>query len=126
MKNIANAKTKYFENKEHYLAFRQAWKDYHKDGHHKTEEGRLGCTHYLIHALLRERDIDKIFSPITEHKLGGGHPYRAFYAAKRTLRWFHLTPDKERGAWLLKPFGDTITNEMLSELGADFDDMQME
>lgn len=137
MNIIPNAGTKYFRDKEHYLEFRQAWKNYHKEGKHRTQPKEdhygathkvsdLRCVHHFIYALLRGRDLSKIFAPITEHKLGGGQRYRAFYAAKRTLRWYSTMRDKERGAFLFAPFGNTLTDDMLAMLGEDISDMQME
>lgn len=134
---ITEAKTRYFENKEHYLAFRQAWKDYHKEGKHRKQPKEdyygaihkvsdLNCVHHLIYALLRGIDLSRIFSPITESKLGGGHRYRAFYHAKNILYWYAVSVDKKRGEFLFAPFGDTLTEEMLTMLGKEIEDIQME
>lgn len=83
--NIENAKTRFFESKEHYLNFKQAWKDFHNSGKLKwyadlditpwdrprtaartlarTKYTALSAEHYMLYNLLREYDIQRGFTP---------------------------------------------------------------
>lgn len=52
MNYIADAKTKYFDSKEHYLAFRKAWAEYVN-----ANGDTLGGAHFMFYAAIRGRDI---------------------------------------------------------------------
>jgi hypothetical protein len=118
----------FFTSKEHYLAFRDAWKQYHADGKHKKETytdyqggickcpSELTSDHHLVYNALRKRDLSKSFTPITsEGKLNAfnGKPYAAFYAAKGRIS---ACIKYNRTDWLKEPFGGTVTDDMLKEL----------
>jgi len=55
---IADAKTRYFENKEHYLNFRKAWSE-----SVNNDDIYLSGAHMLLYSLLRERDVREAFTP---------------------------------------------------------------
>jgi hypothetical protein len=121
-------KHSFFESKEHYLKFRQSWKQYIADGKHKcgtypTSNGGeakydsdLTCAHHLIYNALRKRDLSKSFSPITrETKLAEsyGNPYAAYDAARWRISYLARSGNLDS---LAEPFGGTISKEMLQEL----------
>lgn len=118
----------FFTCKEHYLSFRDAWKQYHADGRHRKETyedyqggickrpSALTAEHHLIYNALRKRSLSKSFSPITNPgKLNAfnGRPYAAFYRAKGIIA---ACVKYNRTDWLKEPFGGTVTDEMLKEL----------
>lgn len=92
---IENLKTEIFEDKEHYLAFRQAWKDYINSGKHKpvweekvftynkrtyiqkTKVSNLNGSQQLLFCLLTEKDLRVTFKPSDnkEGKNGFGRAY---------------------------------------------------
>ena len=126
---IEQAQLNFFESKEHYLTFRDAWKKYINDGKAKKVEqtywdgtpyraSNLTCAHHLIYALLRGRDITKSFTP--NHKVHGQDPYSAFYVAKDdivvALRFATKFDKPERLESLLEPFDKTITADTLTSL----------
>ena len=110
---IENAKTRFFESKEHYLKFRQAWKDFHNSDQLVRREdvevyswslGRdivvrnvkitsLSAEHYMLYSLLRGHEASRGFSPITkEGKLqatstwgGEPNPWAAYESAKSEI-----------------------------------------
>ena len=83
--NIENAKTRFFESKEQYLNFKQAWKTFHNSGKLKWYEDvditfwdapatqdrtyakkkftALNAEHYMLYNLLREYGIQRGFTP---------------------------------------------------------------
>lgn len=81
--NIENAKTRFFESKEHYLNFKQAWKDFHNSDKlvwredvevysynldrnvtmRNVKHTSLSAQHYMLYNLLREYDIQRGFTP---------------------------------------------------------------
>lgn len=132
---IENAQFNFFENKDHYLTFRQAWKDYINSGKAKCETytdyqggtckypSNLECKHHLLYTLLRGKDIRKMFSP----KGGSVTPYLKFEEAKRDIlyaasegRW-----SASASANLLQPFGDTIDHSTLVSLAEIIKDWEM-
>jgi hypothetical protein len=117
----------FFTCKEHYLSFRNAWKQYHADGRHekkmqtawdgsKFKASDLTCEHHLIYNTLRKRNLSKSFTPITSPgKLNAfnGKPYASFYAAKARIAALIKYGKTD---WLKEPFGGTVTDDMLGEL----------
>jgi len=81
--NIENAKTRFFESKEHYLNFKQAWKDFHNSDKlvwredvvvyaynldrnvimRNVKHTSLSAQHYMLYNLLRGYDIQRGFTP---------------------------------------------------------------
>ncbi len=152
---IEDAKTRFFKSKEDYLSFRQAWKDYHNDGHvvelreykdadgvHEYKLNTLDSRHYMLYNLLRGYEITYGYSPIVnsgrleanKDYSGNSEPYAAmlgtagslFRVSVGFLRNLTNPADKDNWAYtnalkdwqeLKKPFGDTITIEMIIELG---------
>ncbi len=110
---IENAKTRFFESKEHYLKFRQAWKDFHNSdklvwredvevyswAYNKNitmknvKRTSLSAEHYMLYNLLRGYEANRGFTPLTnERRLdatatwGGKHqPWAAYEIAKSEL-----------------------------------------
>ena len=127
-------KASFFDSKEHYLQFKAAWKQYIADGKHLREtytdsqggickmDSALTCSHHLIYNALRNCDLKKSFSPITnQNKLKSQYsrdPYRAFEYARNSIKWALKSSASNSADWLLTPFGDTVTKEMLEDVYA--------
>jgi len=105
----------FFKTKEDYLAMRQAWKDYINNGRHKTEG--LEAEHHLIYAVLRKRDPKLGFKPVEKQikLVNGAEPYQGLLHAKRKI-WWATQYDTYMGG-LMRPFGDTVTREMIHAVG---------
>lgn len=162
---IENAKTRFFESKEQYQQFTQAWKDFHnteplvewrdKDitpwqtrwknlnkGYEpvyaKEKHSVLSSPHYMIYNLLRGYDITRGYQPLTNKgRLCANYadyktpdPWascrRAAEAIARIGNNLKELDDATpaRTDYLCRqfieytiPFGDTLTAEMLIELG---------
>jgi hypothetical protein len=137
---IENAKDKFFENKEHYLQFRQAWKNYINAGKAKPIEqvyaysgelfraSPLTCKHHLIYNLLRGRDTNEMFK--LTNKVHGQRPWFPFYDARMeialTLKLVDSANANTSDTWkerhqkrldsLIEPFGETLTKDMIALL----------
>jgi len=86
---IEDAKMRFFKSKEDYLSFKQAWKDYHNDGHvvelreykdhegvHEYKHNTLDSRHYMLYNLLRGYEITYGYSPIVnEGRLNANKDY---------------------------------------------------
>lgn len=123
---IADAKTRYFNDKEHYLNFLQAWKKAAQRSASKGDDrGCLTGAHMVMYALLRGRDIRTAFTPITKRsKLENGfYINHGMYWAADSLT-STINPDgwnhQDRIAKFLAPFGDVLDKEVLHKL---YDDM---
>lgn len=137
----SNINTSFFESKEHYLNFKQAWKQSIAEGYHvpftyenpvnggiEKFPSKLTCVHHLIYNALRGQDLKKSFRPLTrpgrlnnvsrDWRLYGlrpeNVPYAAYYMAFRSLRTW-VEQDK-LCAKLQEPFKGTVSREMLNEL----------
>jgi hypothetical protein len=134
---IENAKDIFFENKEHYLQFRQAWKDYINAGEAKPIEqvyfysgevflaSQLTCKHHLIYNLLRGKDTNEMFK--LTNKVHGQQPWFPFYDARSEIALTLRLAEKsdvsvewqeryrKRLEELLAPFVDTLSIEMLEK-----------
>ncbi len=91
--SLPNLKFELFADKEHYKAFRQAWKDYINAGNHKpyyeedayggkVKVSRLTAVHHLLYYIILGKDLSVVFkSP--------NNPDRdpAFRAAYADLKW---------------------------------------
>jgi hypothetical protein len=133
MSTLTNEETQakehsFFTCKEHYLSFRDAWKQYHAEGRHKKETyedyqggickspSELTVQHHLIYNALRKRNLSESFTPIKNPgKLNavGGNPHEAFNSAKARIA---ACVKYNRTDWLKEPFAGTVTDEMLKEL----------
>lgn len=141
-----------FCSKEHYLQFKKSWKKYISDGNHIRSTyvdsnggvcknpSRLTSVQHLIYNALRNRDLHKSFSPITDcnklQNIGQFNtvyfdtfkrfgqidihvqyeiklPYLAFYTAVGMVGYAieYDCTDK-----LLEPFNGTVTEDMLIKL----------
>ncbi len=126
---IADAKTRYFNDKQHYLNFLQAWKKAAQRSASKGDDrGCLTGAHVVFYALLRGRDVRTAFTPITKKiKLSNGaYINHGMYWAAQELRgvaningWNH----EERIKKFLAPFNETVTEEMLTQLYEDMPDI---
>jgi hypothetical protein len=105
MKSV-NIKYEIFNDKEHYLAFCAAWKKYYhemqalKKTHHNP--GFADAIHHLLYAILRDRDLTKVFH-------NKDTMYEHLGSLMNQLKWKNVK-------YLGRPFGDTLTKEMLLEL----------
>lgn len=95
MKSV-NIKHQIFENKEHYLAFRAAWKTHFHTVRYSD------AVHNLLYAILRDRDLTKVFH--TEERM-----YEILGQLMVQLKYGQVK-------FLGYPFGDTLTKEMLLKL----------
>lgn len=107
--NIADAKTKYFESKEHYLAMRKAFAEAYNN-----PDIHLESAHFLLYNLLRGKDASCGFKDRTNLRkiyhqgwvnLGLNEAQTDLYAWAR--RW----PEK-----LLSPFGGTVSQEVVLDI----------
>lgn len=134
---IENAKTRFFESKEHYLKFRQAWKDFHNNRDHMrtfeytddSGEKRTGevpvldASHYMLYSLLRGYEANRGFSKDSDH---GWQAYDC--ALSELLRAIRSLKDvnspsewsrkwaRERVDALTLPFGETLSESVLVAL----------
>lgn len=140
--NIENAKTRFFESKEHYLNFRQAWKDFHNNNNHikivewtdergnerKGKVSILTSDHYLLYNLLRGYDIKYGFTPLTsgeEHLKWGACGIAAAEIFRTSKRLGDVnSPSKFSREYartaidtLLLPFDGHVTYEALRDIG---------
>jgi hypothetical protein len=140
---IENAKTRFFESKEHYLKFRQTWKDFHNSDKlvwredvevyswafnknitmKNVKHTSLSSAHYMLYNLLRGYEAHRGF---TEH---GEHGWAAYDDALSTiLRWTRYiknvnSPSESSRNYarqmvdaLVLPFGDTLSQGVLVAL----------
>lgn len=147
MKNftIENAKTDLFESKEHYLKFRQTWKDFHNSDKlvwredvevycwsqrenvimKNVKHTSLSAEHYMLHNLLRGYDAQRGFREDSDH--GWCACEYAVWEIRRVAQRLKDVNDpdyeinrrsaREMFEKLTLPFGGTVTQEMLIEVG---------
>ena len=122
---IENTREKFFgDNKEKYLAFRQAWKTFINEGHAKKKlyersqswggnytMSDLHSTHHLLYVLILGKDGTKGFLNSRDGYEGG------YSTAMRGIR--NMSYENLR-----LPFGDTLTFEMLETLRAELKKIQ--
>lgn len=158
---IEDAKTRFFQSKEDYLKFKQAWKDFHNneplvewkdlditfwDAPHdaprvyaRTKYPVLSSSHYMLYNLLRGYDITRGYVPLTNEGRLTANLYMCDYdpdpwqncigAAKAIIsraralenvnnesRW-QRDNARKAVAYMMKPFGDTLSHEALAEIG---------
>lgn len=147
MKNftIENAKTDLFESKEHYLQFRQAWKDFHNSDKlvwredvevyswaerenvimKNVKRTALSAEHYMLYNLLRGYDAQRGFREDSDHGWCACE-YAAWEIRRIAVRLkdvndpnYKLNRNSSREMFekLMRPFGGTVTQEMLIEVG---------
>jgi hypothetical protein len=140
--NIENAKTRFFESKEHYLNFRQAWKDFHNNEEHiergewTTPHGNvkeyktplLSSSHYMLYNLLRGYDIKYGYTPLQsgkEHLKWDACNCAASDICRVSKRLedvnspsnFSREYARREIDALLLPFGGHVTHEALRDIG---------
>ena len=117
---ITDAKTRYFNDKEHYLNFLKAWKRAANKSVSKGEEwGCLTGAHMVMYALLRGRDVRTAFTPITKQsKLENGFyiNHGMYWAAQDLAGLARSWNQEERVKKFLAPFAGTIEPEVLFKL----------
>jgi len=107
--------TKFFETKEQYLAFRQAWA---KAAQNKS----LTASHMMMYNIIRGRDSEYGFSPFKRHSKieGMGMINRGSFLAYQWLWYLKQNPYQdywhERVEEFLKPFDGTLTPEQFYEM----------
>jgi hypothetical protein len=113
---IADAKTRYFKDKEHYLNFLNAWKQ-----EASSDNCRLTAAHMFLYALARGKDVRTAFTPITrETKLrNGAYANHGLYWAYDTLSRFDKVDGwyaKTYASDFLAPFNETIDMDTLVKI----------
>ena len=108
---IADAKTRYFKDKEHYLNFRKAWSE-----SFNNDEVHLSGAHMFLYSFLRGRDVREAFTPTSRPtKLNNGHLINSgMYWAKDPLtRLTGPWATESNFEYFLKPFKGTLDKETL-------------
>ena len=108
---IADAKTRYFTDKEHYLNFRKAWSE-----SFNNEDVYLSGAHMFLYSFLRGRDVREAFTPTSRPTklLGGQFINSGMYWANAPLsRLIHPFVTEENFNYFLKPFKGTLDKETL-------------
>ena len=124
---IADAKTRYFNDKQHYLNFLDAWKKATKSVNCKAtknkyygykEPGWLSSAHMLLYAILRGKDALTAFTPITKESrlTNGAYINHGMYWAYRKLIVLTNYPDEEQVKEFLAPFNGTLEKEVLAKV----------
>lgn len=132
---IADAKTRYFNDKDHYIRFLKSWKRAANSVNCKATKdkfygnkvpGWLTSAHMFLYAILRGKDASSAFTLITrESKLNAGmRPDQGMYDAYNDLKrlggkWTSET----RIAEFLAPFNGTIEKEVLLKIIEDLPEM---
>lgn len=110
---IENAHQEFFNSKEEYLAFRQAWSEYITSGKAKKEDkgySSLEGKHHLLYALLRGHDIYRSFGPVNKPHNNGDY-YPGFSSCKEAVA--RAVANKWYMSVLLEPFNGTVTSDMV-------------
>ncbi len=117
---IADAKTRYFNDKQHYLNFLQAWKKAaQRSGSKGKDWGCLTGAHMVMYALLRGRDVRSAFTPITKKtKLSNGAyvNHGMYWAYQDLIGLAREWKQEERVEKFLAPLNDTVDAEVLFKL----------
>ena len=141
---IENAKTRLFESKEHYLNFRQAWKSFHNSDKlvwredeevyvydqnkyvtmRNVKHTALGAEHYMLYNLLRGYNSERGFREDSDHGWTACE-YAVWEIWRVAVRLKDVNSkssssrrySREAISKLLLPFGDTISHQMLYEVG---------
>ncbi len=102
--------SKYFKNKEAYLAFRKQWKDALKAGAHPE------ACHFLLFAILVGHDWRKAFPlPTNSNKLNNGYTPRVCVAARQIILAVRHGSEASTALFGLIA-GDIVTAEMLQKV----------
>lgn len=123
--------------KEKRARMESAWKDFHAQNNHKkvvyidgyggcTKTSKLTCIHHVIYAVMRSKDVSKLFTPLTDKKAipQGKEPYHAFKHARAALK-FRAKYGKEYRDELLLPFGDALTIEDIEYVIAQLENIEL-
>ena len=112
---IADAKTSFFDDKEHYLNFLQAWKKAAQRSQTKGDDwGCLTGSHMFFYATVRGRNVYEAFTPIhRKTKLENGFyvnqgMYFAYDYLERLTRSEGNSWMEQRLEEFLAPFNGTI------------------
>ena len=109
---IADAKTRFFEDKQHYLNFLNAWKK-------AANKRELTAAHMFFYALVRGRNVYEAFTPVTrKSKLENGfYINHGMYFAYQHLWFLRKHPDHEWAQHhfdtFLAPFEGAIDKDFL-------------
>ena len=122
---IADARTRYFKDKEHYINFRKAWSKAvnsvdaksTKDPDYGTRTpGNLTAAHMLFYALLRGQNLEQTFTPVTNSTrlANGTYVNQGLYFAAQSLKRLSnkYMPESYVDSFLA-PFGETVDKETL-------------
>ena len=105
--------TRYFDTKEQYLSFRQAWRTAAND-----KSVHLTAEHFMLYNIIRGKDPQSGFSPFQRMSkiIGMGRINLGVVMAAEGLTRLNKTWFADRKKDFLAPFGNTFTAE-------DFDNM---
>jgi hypothetical protein len=112
MNYIADAKTKYFEDKDHYLAMRAAWARAVNN-----KDIQLRAEHFMFYNAVRGKEITAGFSETRNlkklyHQMWANlGTYNAYNALKASLRWREHIIDQ-----LVEIFDGTLTRETIVDV----------
>lgn len=156
MKNLTEVKVEaqdehsFFTDKDHYLKFLQEWKKYINDGNHIPDTyedsnggvckcaSNLDIIHHLVYSVLRKKDLYKVFTPAKTERLLKYYNGDAYSAANSAIEYYtrsikYLNADGYAGSHargvsirVKVPFGDTVTDDMLSEVADVLKDIKLE
>lgn len=111
--------TKYFETKEQFIAFRNAWAK-------AAQAKSLNAAHHVLFNILLGRPHDRGFTPITnKNKLANGAylNHGLFFAVSELKRNVGYAKETKRSEWtqrwlytFLEPLKDVITPELLASV----------
>ena len=133
---IADAKTRYFNDKEHYINFRNVWskavnsvnaKSTKNQFYGNKEPGWLDSRHMLLYAILRGVDAETAFTPITKKvKLDNGSYvnngiYNAYISLRRLSSKYMVKTYVDK---FLAPFAGTIDTDILVKVIEDLPEIK--
>ena len=125
---IADAKTRYFNDKQHYLNFLTAWKKAAQRSSSKGEDWScLTGAHMVLYAFLRGRDVRTAFTPITKKsKLENGAyiNHGMYWAYHDLIGLDRVWKKEERVEKFLAPLNDTVDKEVLFKVIAEMPQIQ--
>lgn len=143
---IEDAKTRFFKSKEHYLNFKKEWKAFHNSDKlvwredveqyswaagkdiviRNVKHTSLGAQHYMLYNLLRGYASDHGFREDSDNgwaacEYAAWEIWRTAKDMKDVNGEYALNRKSTRARIesLLLPFGDTVSHEMLFQLGKD-------
>lgn len=125
---IADARTRYFKDKKHYIEFRKAWskavnsvdaKSVKDPDYGTRTPGNLTGAHMLFYALLRGQDLRNTFTNVTNSTrlANGAYVNQGLYFAAQSLkRLSNKYMPEEYVDRFLAPFDGTVEKDILFQV----------